>query len=279
MSETVEKVQKIFHFDDMEVWLQDNQYIRTGYRICASYTESWMSMTYWHNETLNIWTHLVSGVIFVGMIFNIWINWQEPMMDKVVFTIYCICAIKCFFMSSLFHLHSHQPYKTFRLFSCLDYAGISIMIMGSCILLTYYVYYCDDTFRTLWIFLTVLVSFVGILGPFFEPFAKHPSLRAICYIASAGISGLPVGYHMITHSIPFNANGIFFFLGMVLCYIGGAGIYVYQVPERFSPGSFDYILASHQIWHLCVFAAAVLFYLCALDMLAWRDMNQCQLIN
>ena len=269
-------VQKLFHFDDMEHWVQDNPFIVHGYRICKTYADSWKSMLYWHNETMNIWTHLLSMFLFIGMIFNIWMNWEEPLMDKVMFTIYCACAIKCFSASSLYHLHCHQSYETYRIFSCLDFAGISFMIMGSCMLLIYYVYYCDPFLQSIWLTVAVAVSFVGILGPFVSSrFAKYPSLRTVSYILCAGLSGLPVGIHIFTHSVPFSASGFFFFLGMIACYIFGALIYVQQVPERYSPGSFDILFHSHQIWHLFVTSAAILFYWCAIDMMNWREANQC----
>eukprot|EP00834_Sanchytrium_tribonematis_P006806 NODE_539_length_6273_cov_0.700194.p2 type:complete len:308 gc:universal NODE_539_length_6273_cov_0.700194:4916-3993(-) len=271
-----ETVQKVFNFADMPHYIQDNPFILTGYRICKTYKDSWMSMLYWHNETMNIWTHLIPALIFCGLIGHIWINWTEPISDKWMFTLYCICAIKCFSMSSLYHLHCHQTYKTYRLFSCLDYAGISVMIMGSCILMTYYVYYCNTTMQYIWQTLLIITSFVGIFGPFFDKFANHPTLRTICYIISGTFSGLPVGIHIFTHySVPFHDDGIFFFIGMLVCYVGGAAIYVYQVPERFAPGRFDYLFHSHQIWHVFVFVASVMFYCSSLDMMMWREQNQC----
>ena len=276
VTEAVESVQELFHFDDMPIWSQDNPFILTGYRISKGYKETFKSLSYFHNETMNIYTHLLSAILFLGIIANIWINWTEPTIDKIMFTLYCICAFKCFLFSSVYHLHCHTDSKTrFVFFSCLDYAGISIMILGSCILMTYYIYYCHKTMQIIWLTMLSLLSLVGILGPFFESFAKHPSLRTICYILSGSLSGLPVGIHILTHSIPFHDNGVYFFLLMILCYVGGSAIYVFQIPERFSPGNFDIFFHSHQIWHCFVTAAAVLFYWCALDMLSWRNENKC----
>ena len=41
-----------------------------------------------------------------------------------------------------------------------------------------------------------------------------------------------------------------------LLYIAGAGIYAARVPERFAPGRFDLLGASHQLFHCLVVAAA-----------------------
>merc|ERR1712194_669447 len=43
-------------------------------------------------------------------------------------------------------------------------------------------------------------------------------------------------------------------VGLVLCYGGGALVYVARVPERWWPGQFDFCGQSHNIWHLCALA-------------------------
>ena len=272
----IKENQKVFHFDDVDHHWIDSYYILNGYRICNSYRDSWKSMLYWHNETMNIWTHLIPGFLFVGTIANIWINWTEPLTDKIMFTMYCICAIKCFFMSSLYHIHLHQSYKTYLVFSCLDYFGISILITGSCTLMTYYVYYCNSVLQQTWITLSILASLVGVVGPSFDSFTRHTILRTTCYVCSAMFCGLPVVLHTITHSIPFNHSGLLCFVGMILSYLGGAAIYLHKIPERFAPGRFDYFFHSHVIWHCCVFMASVFLYWCAVDTMAWREENQCE---
>lgn len=43
-------------------------------------------------------------------------------------------------------------------------------------------------------------------------------------------------------------------------YVIGAGLYVLRIPERFSPGTFDYFGASHQIFHVLILLAAFSHY-------------------
>lgn len=43
-------------------------------------------------------------------------------------------------------------------------------------------------------------------------------------------------------------------------YIFGAFLYGSKIPERLSPGTFDYIGQSHQIFHVLVLAAAFLHF-------------------
>lgn len=51
----------------------------------------------------------------------------------------------------------------------------------------------------------------------------------------------------------------------------GAVIFALRVPERWSPGAFDLFLSSHQLFHVCVVAAALVHYRGIHLMLDWRD--------
>ena len=44
-------------------------------------------------------------------------------------------------------------------------------------------------------------------------------------------------------------------------YVVGALLYACRVPERFAPGKFDYIGASHQIFHFFILGAAFAHYI------------------
>ncbi len=43
------------------------------------------------------------------------------------------------------------------------------------------------------------------------------------------------------------------------------------MPERWWPGAFDLAFHSHQLFHVCVVAAAAVHYRGVRIMLAWRD--------
>ena len=59
-------------------------------------------------------------------------------------------------------------------------------------------------------------------------------------------------------------------------YLGGMTILMTNFPERFSAsGKFDYILSSHQIWHVCVFVAALVWLYCVRALYMWRMENTC----
>jgi len=39
------------------------------------------------------------------------------------------------------------------------------------------------------------------------------------------------------------------------------GVYIFKVPERFSPGKFNYVGHSHQLWHILIFSALYYWYI------------------
>lgn len=54
-----------------------------------------------------------------------------------------ICAIICLGCSAIFHLFSAHSHKTHAILNRLDYAGISILIAGSCYPPYFYFFYCE----------------------------------------------------------------------------------------------------------------------------------------
>jgi len=61
-------------------FLQDNEYIKYGYRINFNTTKRVLkSLFMWHNETTNIWSHLLAAFLFIGFMIYIsgWISFSE----------------------------------------------------------------------------------------------------------------------------------------------------------------------------------------------------------
>ena len=59
----------IVHQEHAPEWLVDNQYILHGYRVdFVRKRDLVKSLFMKHNELLNIWTHLIGGIIFIGLV-------------------------------------------------------------------------------------------------------------------------------------------------------------------------------------------------------------------
>ncbi|KAF8400472.1 hypothetical protein HHK36_013770 [Tetracentron sinense] len=58
---------RLVKYDDLPEYLKDNEYILDYYRSEWPLKEAFLSVFSWHNETLNIWTHLGGFFIFVAL--------------------------------------------------------------------------------------------------------------------------------------------------------------------------------------------------------------------
>lgn len=119
--------------------------------------------------------------------------------------------------------------------------------------------------------LALLVFFIVVLPSFRSP--RFRGLKVSCFIA-LGFSGCVPLYHfnLDLDSVHFI---LYWLLVMGACYIVGAMIYLFQVPERWWPGHFDYFCSSHQLWHMSIFAAVLVHYFALMHMYEWRMAKTC----
>ncbi|KAL3535913.1 hypothetical protein ACH5RR_004374 [Cinchona calisaya] len=54
-------------YHELPEYMKDNEFIVNYYRADWSLKEALFSLFRWHNETLNVWTHLVGFVLFLGL--------------------------------------------------------------------------------------------------------------------------------------------------------------------------------------------------------------------
>ncbi|OQR91663.1 adiponectin receptor protein [Achlya hypogyna] len=57
--------------DEGFAYLGDNSYIHHGYRLHYSLKESFWSLFELHNETMNVWTHLVGSIVFWSLLISV----------------------------------------------------------------------------------------------------------------------------------------------------------------------------------------------------------------
>lgn len=104
------------HLAHMPAWYVDNEFINGGYRrITNSYRGCFSSLLYLHNETGNVYTHLIGSIIFCIM-FPLALFWvmdfsTTNIFDHLVVTSFFFGAVACLAASTTFHLcccHSRE---------------------------------------------------------------------------------------------------------------------------------------------------------------------------
>ncbi|CAG8908876.1 unnamed protein product [Penicillium egyptiacum] len=100
---------QMLNCDEVPSWYAQNPYIRTGYRpVTPSIPRCLSSLRYLHNETVNVYSHLIPATIAFlgnGLLYGYFktsfpdATWT----DQLVFHIYLTTSVLCFGISSAYH--------------------------------------------------------------------------------------------------------------------------------------------------------------------------------
>uniref|UniRef100_A0AC34GNH2 Uncharacterized protein n=1 Tax=Panagrolaimus sp. ES5 TaxID=591445 RepID=A0AC34GNH2_9BILA len=288
-------------YEMLPEWLQDNEYLRTGHRPpMPSFAECFKSICSLHTETGNIWTHLIGCIAF--FILASWfytrpqghIDFQE----KLVFSFFFAGAIVCLGLSMLFHTLSCHSVPVVRLFSKLDYMGISMLIVGSFIPWIYYGFYCRREPKLTYIAMVIVLGIGAVIVSLWDKFSesRYRPLRAGVFV-SMGCSGIiPTAHFIYTDGMRrlIDENSFIWLVVMAVLYLVGALLYATRTPERFFPGKCDIWVClffklytvvtvtsvflqfqSHQLFHLCVVVAAFTHFYGVQEMAYKRLTGKC----
>lgn len=129
---------------DIQEWQRGNQYITSGYRPASnSYQRSVASLGYLHNESVNIWTHLLGAM--AAAIASLWLYSAMKARytmatgeDVLALSCFFLGALACLGMSAIFHTISNHSEKVAKFGNQLDYMGIVALIWGSFVSSVYY---------------------------------------------------------------------------------------------------------------------------------------------
>ncbi|XP_061530993.1 membrane progestin receptor alpha-B [Phycodurus eques] len=250
-------------------WVFQERHILTGYRQPDhSWRYYFLTLFQRHNETINVWTHLLAALIIL-------VKWQE-ISQTVDFLrdphaqplfIVLLAAFTYLSFSALAHLLSAKSELSHYTFYFLDYVGVAVYQYGSA--LTHYYYAIEESwharvqgfFLPAAAFLAWLTCFGCCYGKYASPtlpklshklFQVVPSALAYCLDISPvvhriyacyqeGCSDLVVVYHLY----------------QVLLFLIGAYFFSCPHPESWFPGKCDFIGQGHQIFHVFVMVSTL----------------------
>lgn len=266
-------MRSLYYYHELDEWQQDNHFIRSGYvKETGLIKECVALLFYVHNETGNIYSHLVPSLGIMGLL--LWyINGPLEQYDnslgiweKVNIAQFGLAATFCMFMSSTFHCIKSHSHTVSKMGNQLDYFGIIILITCSLVSIILFAFYDHPVVKY-----TFCVIF-GILGSICTVLTLDPKFLSNVYrpfrlkmFILFGLSGvLPVltAAYMFGYSNAVErANAVWLVLEGVF-YITGAVLYAARFPERLTHkdenevGHFDIWGHSHQIFHVLVVIAA-----------------------
>ena len=260
-------VRKLLHWNDLPHWQRDNQHIHQGYRPASfSYLVSFQSLCYIHNETVNIYTHLLPSLVSLPC--SYWLYWElRPRYetashhDVLAFACFFLGVVFCLGMSATYHTISNHSPMVARIGNALDYVGIVGLITGSFIPSMYYGFYCSPIFQRLYWGMVTTIG-IGCACVCVIPRFRTPDWRVFraSMFVSMGLSAVfPVAHGLMLYGVEEMTRriGLFWVFLQGFLYILGAAIYAARIPERLRPGKFDILGSSHQIFHVLVVCASV----------------------
>ncbi|KAL1796792.1 hypothetical protein ACET3X_005332 [Alternaria dauci] len=107
--EAYEEYKTLIGWDDLLPWQQDNEFILTSHRRATfSYLRSLKSVLEVHNETVNIWSHILGTAVFFCIAAVLYFSTLQSCVgkgstngDDGAIYVYFSSVIACFFLSSM----------------------------------------------------------------------------------------------------------------------------------------------------------------------------------
>lgn len=245
-----------------------NPHIISGYRFSETKLDCIRSSFQISNETVNIWSHALGLLVVLAIAFYVYP--ATPAFTAAtkfnIFIAGCFffAACKCLVCSTIWHtMNSISNQTLMERFACVDYTGISLLVATSIMTTEYTAFYCEPWSRWFYLTTTFVLGTAGTVLPWHPTFNRADMnwMRVLFYVSLAATGFVPV--LQLTYERGWDDVSYFYapVTKSVLVYLVGAILYAGKVPERFLPGWFDYIGASHNIWHFAVLGGILFHYL------------------
>lgn len=232
---------------------------RDNYQPFSYYTSS----VFWlHNETLNVWTHLVAVAIMVRMSWLLCSN-LDILNDQYaqIFVVYCFGCCTYTLASALAHLYQSKDELTHHTCFYMDYLGVSVY--GNATALACYHFASQPQFFQFWHgWFMPTNCLLSILMCFCCGYAKYrykrpyPKTRKYWQIISSGLGYAqtisPV-YHTLIYQLftePVLGQDFYLHLLQSALFIPGSLFFAIPYPQKLRPGFFDLVGHSHQLFHV-----------------------------
>lgn len=137
-------------------WYAHNSFLRTGYRpVNGSVKLCVDSLRFIHNETVNIYSHLIPGAIALasnGILHRYFLGRYPTasLVDQLAIHVYLTTSVLCFGISSIYHTILCHSEAYSGLWGRLDYVAIIIQTIGSFVSGIYVTFDCKPGLQKLY---------------------------------------------------------------------------------------------------------------------------------
>ena len=241
-----------------------------GYRACLA------SVCVLHNQTLHVWTHLLGFLYFCGAAGaaggRLAARGARGAEVAVTAAFFAGCILQMG-ASAAYHIFGSgagdaRPGRAggearHAAFLKADLLGIVAMIAGAFAFGLFHGFVCAP-FKSLFYMVTVAVLLSGAVALSLADDVcatrTQERARTALYALCVLFGGVPVIEWYLVEGVLLPPHIRWLWLRACAAMFGFYGLglvfFVTRFPERWAPGRFDLVGASHQIWHACVWAAS-----------------------
>ncbi|CAL8295362.1 unnamed protein product [Merluccius merluccius] len=243
--------------------------VHTGYRpLDQSWSYYLLSLFRRHNETVNVWTHLLGFLAFLlglcRLAETVDFSGDPHAWPLLVLMVSAMSYSGC---SVVAHLLGGKSELYHYLFFFVDYIGVAQYQYGSA--LVHYYYAVEESWHTpmAGVFMpgAVLLSCLSCLGCCYGKFRSHSLPTWVRRVGQLTPSALayawdtsPVFHRLLRWSADDDEEVLYYHLGQVLFFLSSVFFFTYPLPQRWFPGHCDIVGQGHQFFH-------VLLNLCTLS--------------
>lgn len=249
---------------DVPVQYQE-RYVHNGYRRpYSSFATCLTSAARWNNETVNFWTHFLP---FLGCVIHSVATFPSPLtaIEPVYYPLLAVEASVCLYLlfSSLAHMFNCMSPRIRHVCFFLDYAAISVFGIGGACSVYYYQRPLEGgvflfPFVSSPVVFMLLSSLGSCLACAITCASRHSwesykyVIRTVAFMGITFIDHIPTGDRMLKCLLIGEecSPGLYYTFLTWAFYLLSALLNAGRIPERWRPGTFDYIGHSHHWVHV-----------------------------
>jgi predicted membrane channel-forming protein YqfA (hemolysin III family) len=177
-------------------------FVEYGYRPCYSLYDAFTSLFGIHNETMNIWSHLVGFICAFIAVLNFGVELynydkQTFTVERILLAAYIFCASVCLLFSTIYHWFQCMSPQASHSLLRMDLTGIALLIGSSYFPGTYFGFYCHPTLQTLYVGQSFIVLALGLVAPWTEATVGGVPLRTILMVFLVVVGIIPFVHWLI----------------------------------------------------------------------------------